>query len=179
MTNILEKISSYNILNNILPGVVFIFLWDRLFPQAQFDLNKDGYLENVFIYYFIGMIISRIGSVVIEDIYRKTKFVIYSDDKDYAKAEKLDNKLPILVETNNLYRTTTAIFFTLCVAKIIFFIYNNTICTALNQIIDDNPLKVMLALFILSSFSFKKQTAYIRQRVYDALQKTCTDPERR
>ena len=110
MTNILEKISSYNILNNILPGVVFIFLWDRLFPQAQFDLNKDGYLENVFIYYFIGMIISRIGSVVIEDIYRKTKFVIYSDDKDYAKAEKLDNKLPILVETNNLYRTTTAIF---------------------------------------------------------------------
>lgn len=179
MTTLIRKLSSYNILNNLLPGILFIFFWDRMFPQAQFALNKEAYIENAFIYYFFGMVISRIGSTIIEEIYKKIKFIKYSEYTDYVNAEKLDSKLSILVETNNLYRTSTAIFFTLCIAKTVLIIYNNSICSALEQIFDDSLLMAMLSLFILFSFSFRKQTNYITQRVYSVLQQAPTSPESR
>ena len=62
MESLLEKISSYNILNNLIPGAVFVFLGKLL---DIISLPLDGIVESIFIYYFCGMIISRIGSLVI------------------------------------------------------------------------------------------------------------------
>ena len=47
MESLLEKISSYNILNNLIPGAVFVFLGKLL---DIISLPLDGIVESIFIY---------------------------------------------------------------------------------------------------------------------------------
>lgn len=49
MENILDKLSSYNILNNLLPGGVFCYLMDFLF---KINLLKDDAIMNLCIFYW-------------------------------------------------------------------------------------------------------------------------------
>ena len=72
MEVLLEKISSYNILNNLIPGAIFTFAFKFLYV-----INMDDYsvIEKLILYYFIGMILSRIGSLIIEPLFIKLKIV--------------------------------------------------------------------------------------------------------
>ena len=67
MKEIINKLSSYNLFNYLLPGTVFVALTEAFtsFPFAQDDL-----LIALFLYYFIGLIISRIGSLFVEPFLR-------------------------------------------------------------------------------------------------------------
>ena len=56
MEKFIEKLSSYNLLNNMLPGVIFCYLIELLF---NVNLIKDDVVSNIFIYYFCGMICSK------------------------------------------------------------------------------------------------------------------------
>ena len=68
----LEKISSYNLLNNLFPGAVFCFLAYKL---CGVTLIANSIIESLFVYYFVGMVISRVGSIFIEPVLEKVKFV--------------------------------------------------------------------------------------------------------
>ena len=57
---ILEKISSYNIFNYLFPGILFVFIANAL---IGYNLIQENILIGVFLYYFIGMAISRVGSI--------------------------------------------------------------------------------------------------------------------
>ena len=61
----LEKISSYNIFNNFFPGIVFCYMV-KFFTNYELDIGSTW--ENLFIYYFYGLIISRVGSIVVETL---------------------------------------------------------------------------------------------------------------
>lgn len=157
MENFLEKISSYNILNNLIPGAVFLCLSDKIFG---IDFLVENQILNLALIYFVGMIASRIGSLCVEEILKRTKIVRYADYKDFVKAEKKDLKIRVLLETSNMYRTFAGAFvlmfiefgfmelcvFCPCVEKFKFAIF-------------------CVALFSLFVFSYKKQTAYIKSRV--------------
>ena len=107
---IIEKFSSYNILNYILPGIVFSIFSNKVFV---FSLTSNNILENVFLYYFYGLILSRIGSLVVEPIFKKIKLITFAKYEDYIEAEKKDEKLSVLSESNNMYRTLISTFITL------------------------------------------------------------------
>lgn len=49
MEKLIEKLDSYSILNNLLPGAVFAYLFEYIF---EVDIVRDGIVENLFIYYF-------------------------------------------------------------------------------------------------------------------------------
>ena len=85
MESLLERLSSYNILNNLIPGAVFVFLGKLL---NVISLPLDGVVERIFVYYFCGMIISRIGSLVIEGIFEKVKWIKYVPKAEYVAAVK-------------------------------------------------------------------------------------------
>lgn len=68
MEKFLEKISSYNILNNFVPGAVFMYLSDEIFG---IDLLVENQILNIVLIYFVGMIASRIGSLWIEEVLKK------------------------------------------------------------------------------------------------------------
>lgn len=167
-----EKISSYNIFNNLLPGIAFCYILDK---TTRFTIANGSLLENLFIYYFVGMIISRIGSLIIEPLLTKVKikaigpFIKKSDYKDYIAASKAEPFIEVLNETNNLYRTTISIGFSLLIAKLYDWKIHDIL---INKISNDWLVVVaFLVLMIVFVVSYKKQTNYINKRIKNYMEK--------
>lgn len=89
MEQIFDKISEYNIINYIFPGSVFALLIRKI---GTINLIQEDMLLGIFFYYFIGLIISRIGSVIIEPIFRSLKIIIYRDYTLFLNASRRDKK---------------------------------------------------------------------------------------
>jgi hypothetical protein len=98
MKDILDKISSYNLFNYLLPGVIFAVLSQRL---GIIVLPKADIVVLAFLYYFIGMIVSRLGSLFLEPLLKRFKIVKYAPYADYLKACDKDAKISGMVEANN------------------------------------------------------------------------------
>ena len=113
MKDLLDKLSSYNLFNYLLPGVLFAAFVDALTPLKV--LQKD-IVVGMFVYYFLGSVVSRVGSLFVEPILRKTGFVKFAPYEDFVKASKADPRLEILSEANNTYRTLCAMFLSVSIA---------------------------------------------------------------
>lgn len=157
MNDILQKLSTYNIFNYLLPGIVFVGLL-RFF--TSYDLVIEEIVIGAFLYYFIGMIISRIGSILIEPILRKSKIVKFSDYGKFISASKRDEKIKLFSEINNMYRTFISMF----VILLLIVVYEN-----ISKFITLNDtfkaILGLLALTFLFLFSYRKQTEYINKRI--------------
>ena len=157
MDNFLEKLSSYNILNNLFPGAVYCFLMKCI---CSIDLTSNGIISEILIYYFVGMIISRVGSVIIEPIYKKIRIVSFAEYPKYIEAEKNDAQISILSETNNTYRTMVALCILVLLSVLTISVFNHF---GLNKKI--LAYVAIGLLTVLFSLSYRKQTKYIRNRV--------------
>jgi hypothetical protein len=73
---ILGKLTSYNLFNYPLPGIVFVAVAAKV---TRFSFIQQDIIFGAFVYYFIGLVISRVGSLVIEPILKWTKFLKYAD----------------------------------------------------------------------------------------------------
>jgi len=157
MDELLKKLSSYNIFNYLLPGVLFAVLASALtdLPLVQADI-----LLGLFLYYFFGLVISRIGSLIVEPVLRKLGFVTYADYPNYVKACSKDELLPTLSEANNMYRTICAMI--LCIGAAVLYNWLTEACPSARQ---SGPAAILTALFLLFLFSFRKQSSYITNRV--------------
>ena len=98
MEKLLDKLSSYNLFNYLLPGIIFSILLEKITDYSI--IHKDIMIE-AFLAYFIGLIISRISSLAVEPILQKIKFVKFSDYKDFVLASESDKKIELFSETNN------------------------------------------------------------------------------
>lgn len=157
MKEILQKLSSYNIFNYLLPGIIFVVLL-RFF--TSYDLIIDEAILGAFLYYFIGMIISRIGSLIIEPLLKKMSIVKFADYHKFVKASGRDNKIELFSEVNNIYRTFISLFMLLLIVVIYeqfsqYFNLNATIKTIL----------IIMSLIVLFICSYRKQTKYITKRI--------------
>ncbi|EGR3053215.1 hypothetical protein DMW34_01055, partial [Vibrio parahaemolyticus] len=113
MENLLDKLSSYNLFNYLFPGIVFVAIVDSL---TAYSFTQENLVLGIFLYYFIGLIISRIGSICIEPLLKKVGFLKFSEYKDYMAASQKDQLIPVLSEANNMYRTLCSMF--LCISLI-------------------------------------------------------------
>lgn len=163
MKNLLEKITSYNIFNYLFPGIIFCSLSDSI---AGYKLLVSDLIIGVFVYYFIGLIISRIGSLIIEPFLKAIKILNFAKYSDYIEASKSDPKLEILSENNNMYRTIISIFLSLVSLRIYGFLEIGFPC-----LVSYRWLIVSIFIIILFAYSYKKQTKYIFNRVYSILKK--------
>ena len=93
MDKVIDKLSVYNIFTNLFPGVIYCFLTDKFFG---IPLIQDDLVVAAFLYYFCGMTISRISSVVLEPLLRKIHFVMFVDYKKYVAALAKDDQIGIL-----------------------------------------------------------------------------------
>jgi hypothetical protein len=164
MGDFLSKISSYNLFNYLFPGVLFVHAGAYL---GFLNLPDANLVANFFIYYFAGMIVSRVGSVIVEPLFQKFHIVEYAAYEDYLKACGSDAKLENLLEANNTYRTLVSLFLTV------------SACLLLDIVLDrldlgqtTTGILLLIAGFILFVFSYRKQTSYIRRRVKVAKERT-------
>ncbi len=157
MKDIAEKISSYNLFNYLLPGVIYAVMGQRL---GILSLPKADIVVLAFVYYFIGMIVSRVGSLIMEPILKKVKIIVYAPYSDYLKAAEKDQKMAGMVEANNTYRTLAATFLALILGLAI-----TAVADTLS--LSGQAREVWLAglLFVMLVASFRKQSAFIVSRV--------------
>lgn len=174
LKQIVDKISSYNIFNNLYPGILLSFLWKILF---DINLLSDNWFENLILLYFIGMVTSRIGSVIIKPIMKKIRIkkkslLRFAPYSDYERASKEDPLVATLSETNNTYRTLLSCFICTFVFKI---------CDVINKVCIENKFTffhenkdwiALILLIILFAFSYVKQTSYVRKRVESIIKRT-------
>ena len=157
MDKIIGRVSSYNILNNIVPGAILYFLIQWYWGVEVLGLNV---VESTFLYYFLGMIISRIGSVIVEPICKRIKWIEFTNYRNFVVASKKDEKIEILSETNNLYRTMLTMFLVLLLGEAFIWL-----CENIRWIYCVEKETIAICLFLLFAASYKKQTKYVNNRI--------------
>jgi len=155
MDKLLEKLTSYNLFNYLLPGIIFSVLFEKI---TNYSIIQKDIMIEVFLAYFIGLIISRVSSIVVEPLLKKIKFVKFADYKDFVLASESDKKIELLSEANNIYRVFISLFFIL----ITIVLYEKFLQ---NILVDYTNYIVIVGLLILFLFSYKKQTSYITKRI--------------
>ncbi len=126
MKDLLSKLSSYNLFNYLLPGIIFVVLAKDL---CNYSFIQQDIVIGVFLYYFIGLVISRFGSLVIEPLLRHVSFLKFADYKDFVAASKIDEKIELFSEVNNTYRTLCSLFILLGLLKIYGGVKRGQVCS--------------------------------------------------
>jgi hypothetical protein len=154
---IIDKLSTYNIFNFLLPGVIFIILTKEI---TGYNLIQENNLAGGFLYYFIGMVVSRVGSILIEPILIRINFVKFKHYKFFVEAGKLDSKLDLLSEVNNTYRTILSTMILTCFEYVYMWLKSKY------NISHEITLVIIIGFItLLFLFSYRKQTNYISKRI--------------
>jgi magnesium-transporting ATPase (P-type) len=157
MADLLSKISSYNLFNNLLPGILLVFALSKL---EIVNLDDTNPFVAAFIFYFLGMLVSRVGSIFIEPAFKKLKIVEYADYSDYVAASSLDPRIEVLLEANNTYRTMVALF-----ASIVAIAFFQKLFSYLELHSDWQFMLAFFAVALVFVCSYRKQTEFIKKRV--------------
>ena len=157
MKEIWDKISSYNFFNYLLPGILFVVFAKQI---TSYNFLQDDIVLGAFVYYFIGLVVSRIGSLVLEPSLKKLSVIRFAPYKDYVLASKKDSKLEILSEANNMFRTLSSLFLLLGLLK-----GYEMVIPRFPSIQSLTPYVLVIALFVLFVVSYRKQTQYITKRI--------------
>ena len=164
ISKLIDRISNYHFLNNIIPGAFFCV--SLPFVTEYNLLRADDIWYNLLIIYIAGIIISRLGSVFIEWLYKKLHIIKFEDHDKYAKAAEKAPFIKTLSMENNMFRTFIALFFLLLSAKLSEWI--GSVCAFWN---DNLPWIICLLLLILFSFAYAKQTKYVVKHIQEQLKK--------
>ena len=147
VTKLLDKISAYQVVNYIIPGSVLCVLLKHM---VGYDIIAFSMIENVIICYFVGLVNSRLSSLILYPILKKTKFIKEAEYPNFVVAEKKDSKITILSDINNVLLCSLVIKNIDCISS---FVVGN-----INWI-------AIISLLILFLFSVRKQTKFVRNRV--------------
>lgn len=158
---VFARISSYELFNNLLPGAVYAVIVERL---TQFRIFIGNVLSDVVMCYVIGLLMGRIGSLVVEELLKKVRngsWLGRVSYKEYVIAEmKDDGKIQMLSMVNNAYRSLVTTF--LCVLfTVIFSLFWPYIAGAKWAIV----IVGVILVIVLLCFAYRKQTRYVAERV--------------
>ncbi len=157
MNELLNKLSSYNVFNYLLPGIVFAVLAGQFigYPIVQRDI-----LTGAFLYYFVGLVISRFGSLIIEPLLKALSFIKFAEYKDFVAVSQKDSKLEVLSEVNNTYRTLASLFSLLLLLKLYAKVAGKS------PFLKERGATILaVLLLVMFLFSYRKQTSYITKRI--------------
>jgi hypothetical protein len=149
LKDVVDKVSSYNIFNYLLPG----FLFNAILCKTTHIMEcKDLEMTLIVLMYFEGLIISRIGSMVIEELLLKYGLIKKINTDVLFTKFKNNSKLEVIFEAMNMYRSLASMTILLS----LFTFYDITInrqysCLGLVYTL------LEFLLFVLFVFSFVKQ----------------------
>ena len=157
MEKFVEKISSFHILTNLVPGTVFCILVSKF---TSFTVPTGASIADYFSFYFIGILISRFSSIFIEPLCKKLKIVEYVPYSKFLAAEKIDKKITELSEANSLYRSllSSAVLFS------VMYLYE-VLESKLSFLFAIKVPVLCIAMIVLFTLSYRKQTLLICKRV--------------
>ncbi len=157
MEKIIDKVSNYHIFNYIVPGVLFLLLCKN---YLYINLNEEKLIYFFFVAYFVGIIISRISSLITEKIIYFIFKIKKETYEDYIKSSKKDEKIEILMQDGNMYRNLCTMLLIAVIIKIIKLF-------KLHLLINREITIILTFLLLISIFvsSYIKQIKYIISRI--------------
>jgi len=160
MKDVIGKLSTYNLYNYLLPGVIFAALADIF---TSYTVLQEDIVIGFFLYYALGVVVSRIGSLVIEPPLKLLKKFPKFEYADFVVLSKDDAILEVLREVMNMFRSFSAMFGLLLVIKVYDILLKKS------QLSDDwDFIIIMVLLVVLFIVAFGKQRGYVGKRI-DAL----------
>lgn len=157
MDKLLEQLSEYELLNNLIPGTIFCFLLEW---HTGLQIQGDNAITNIIAFYFAGLVVGRFGSLFIEFPLSKLGLIKFSDYTNYIAATKADSRLESISSKNNLYRSLVATFF--LYGLLLLIEHSITECPTAHPGLE---IFTTSTLFLLFFISYIKQTNYILKRV--------------
>lgn len=157
MKELIEKISSYQIFNNLVPGVIFVKFINA---TTSISVVTGSLVSDALVWYFAGMILSRLGSLIIEPLLLKLRLIRKGDYADFLRAEKADDKIKPILESCNSYRTFAAIPVVVLFVHVYLWIEAQWL-----PLVGFRSSFLMLAMLALFLFSYIKQYGYVTKRV--------------
>ena len=155
---ILDKLSQYNFMTNMLPGAVLCI---ALKYVVGYDLFvSTNWLMVGIIFYFVGMINNRFGSLFVEWFLKTCHIVQFAPYGDFVKAEKEDGKITTLNMENNVFRS----YISVCLLAILAWVYK-FLCSKWTWLDEQTEWILLVLLLVLFVLSYRKQTKYVRARV--------------
>lgn len=161
---VIDKLSQYNFLTNILPGTVLCIILKYL---VGYDLIPDDYYQAGIVFYFVGMVTSRLGSLIVEPLLKAILWVKYAPYSDFLQAEKEDSKITLLSQENNVFRSYITVMF---ISAIIYMYKNYSLDW--RCLMRDEPLVLIISLLVIFLFAYRKQTSFVRKRVENFIKKS-------
>ena len=157
MNDFLQKLSTYNIFNFLLPGVLYVVIVSK---TTDILIVPTDLVTGVFLYYFIGLVISRLGSLLLGPVLKFLRWTKHANYEEYIEASKSDSKIIQLLEDCNMYRTLAMTM--ICCLVTSMYADHATKFDSLSLDLSEAGLFALLVLFLIS---FKKQTQFITKRV--------------
>lgn len=149
LTKLLEKVSHYEIVNNLIPGAALCFILSYIgYPILDHDFGKC-----VIVCYLMGVVNSRFSSLFVEWLFRKSHFIEWRNYDLYCRAKKEKPFVGTLLEIANMYRAFVSVFIISLAA------YGLMLLSGKWLWLSQNSTWVLLVLaLVLFAFSYRKQT---------------------
>lgn len=156
-----EKVSSYQIFTFLFPGAVFLAVLSNVYSKT---VPETSIWEKLFLCYTVGMIISRIGTLLLEEFLFWLSnlcghFLVRIDYRKIILAERKDAKVNMLLQVSNTYRTMAAVFLTLLIVAAV------NKFTSLDLQFSSGVIWFSVIMVLLFTLSFIKQYDYAEKRV--------------
>lgn len=156
MESLLSKISAYHLISYALTGLLLTSCYVVLHGLAP-DYGPAIVFGAV---YLVGLLVSRIGSVLMEWPLKKIGFIQYAPYADFVEAESIDSKVSGLAEQSSFYRTLCCGFGLLTIFSA--FDGREPIFSDLPGWAETIAFLVISVLFLLA---YKKQCSFVFNRV--------------
>src|SRR5258708_28924496 len=99
------------------------------------------------------------GSLIVEPLARKTGFVMFAPYSDFVRACKVDSKIELLSEQNNMFRTLAALFIAIPGLRLF------DAAVSWLQVSRGVALSALcVGMFALFAAAYRKQTGYVAKR---------------
>ena len=96
MESLLSKISAYHLISYALTGLLLTSCYVVLHGLSP----SFGTAVTFGAVYLVGLLVSRIGSVLMESPLKKIGFIQYAEYPDFVEAENIDSKVSCLLYTS-------------------------------------------------------------------------------
>lgn len=150
-----DKLDAYNVVANLVPGAALTYaLHYSDFPTPPPD-KLGAFLLVAFV---AGVTTNRLGSLILDPILRRAKFLKRKDYRSFLMREKGDKKLDALVANSGLYRT----FFTAGFIYLIALMFFEVTAHISNQALFTAFVIGGMLVFL---FALRKEDGYIHSRI--------------
>lgn len=158
---LLERISRYNIFNYLIPGSALVLIFKY---YIGYTIPTMELYEAMLLYYLVGLVNSRIGSLVLRPLLTRIKPFQVKPYGEYLEAERKDPKIQDLMIDNNMYRSFVSVF----LISTIGYLCGLVNCSSISSCSVTPHLARLLGLLLLCVLficAYRRQTRFIADRI--------------